>query len=220
MQREAERIAPLVGNQGLQALVNNAGIVVAGPLLHLPLEELRTQFEVNVIGLIATTKAFAPLLGAKDNCPHPPGKIYNMSSVAGKLAQPFLGPYCASKHAVESLSESLRMELFPYGIDVVVLGPGVVRTPIWDKAQDINLDRYAHTGYKKALHKLQNFVDHHSKTGYDQAEFGRLVADIIGKAQPRWRYALVKEHLSKWVLPSLMSKKQFAAVIGKRLGLR
>lgn len=220
IQQEATRVSQLVGTQGLQALVNNAGIAVAGPLLHLPLEDLQQQFEVNVVGLIATTQAFAPLLGARNNSPHSPGKVYNVSSVAGKLAQPFMGPYCASKHAVEALSESLRIELMPFGIDVVVLGPGVVRTPIWDKAQDIGLERYANTVYAPALEKLQAFVEEHSKTGYSQEEFGQLVANIIEQPKPRWRYALVKEKLTKWTLPRLLSKRQFARIISKRLGLQ
>lgn len=218
--QEAERVAQIVGDQGIQALINNAGIAVAGPLLHLPLKELQTQFEINVIGLVTTTQAFAPLVGAKSNCPHPPGKIYNVSSVAGKIAQPFMGPYCASKHAVESLSESLRIELMPFGIDVVVLGPGVVRTPIWEKARSMDIAPYAHTIYAPALEKLQDFIDQHSKTGFGQEEFGQLVADIIERPRPRWRYALVKEKLTKWTLPRLLSKRQFARVISKRLGLK
>lgn len=220
IQREATRVAEQVGNQGIQALVNNAGIAVAGPLLHLPLDELRTQLEVNVIGLMATTQAFAPLLGAQANCPHPPGKVYNVSSVAGKMAQPFMGPYAASKHAVEALSESLRIELMPFGIDVVILGPGVVRTPIWDKAQDLGLERYNNTIYASAIKKLEAFVAQHSKTGYAQEEFGQIVANIIEQPKPRWRYVLVKEKVSKWTLPRLLSKRQFAKIISKRLGLQ
>lgn len=218
--QETERVAKIVGNQGVQALINNAGIAVAGPLLHLPLEELQKQFEVNVIGLMSTTKAFAPLVGAKTNCPHPPGKIYNVSSVAGKIAQPFMGPYCASKHAVESLSESLRIELMPFGIDVVVLGPGVVRTPIWEKAQNVDVAPYAHTIYAPALKKLQAFIAQHSKMGFGQEEFGQLVADIIERPRPQWRYALVKEKLTQWTLPRLLSKRRFAQIISKRLELQ
>ena len=217
--REAKRVAELVGDQGLQVLVNNAGIAVAGPLLHLPLEELRWQMEVNVVGLIATTQAFAPLLGATDQPPHPPGKIYNVSSVAGKIPQPFVGPYCASKHAVESLSESLRMELMPFGIDVVILGPGVVRTPIWEKAQAVDVTPYANTSYAQPLQQLQDYMAKYSQSGFDQAEFGRLVADIIEAPKPRWRYALVKEKWTNWILPRALSKKQFARIIGKRFGL-
>ena len=219
IKQEADRVAQQIGSEGIQALINNAGIAVAGPLLHLPLEELKWQLEVNVVGLLATTQAFAPLLGARSNCPHEPGKIYNVSSVAGKIAQPFMGPYCASKHAVEALSESLRIELMPFGIDVVVLGPGVVRTPIWDKAQSIDLSAYEKTSYAKPLKAIQDYMAVHSKTGFDQDEFAAIVANIIETPKPKWRYALVKEKFTNWTVPRLLSKRQFARIIGKRLGL-
>ena len=124
----ARSVAGAVGGAGLAGLVNNAGIVVSGPLEILPIEELRKQLEVNVIGQIAVTQAFLPLLRAAG------GRIVNMGSVNGSLAPPYLGPYAASKFALEALSDALRSELRTWGIAVSLIEPGAVETPIWEKA--------------------------------------------------------------------------------------
>jgi NAD(P)-dependent dehydrogenase (short-subunit alcohol dehydrogenase family) len=126
--RAAEEVARAVGPAGLAGLVNNAGIAVAGPLEILPLAELRRQFEVNVIGLVAVTQAMLPLLRKAR------GRIVNISSLNGFTSAPYLGPYAASKHAVEALSDSLRMELRSWGIQVSVVQPGNTDTPIWRKS--------------------------------------------------------------------------------------
>jgi NAD(P)-dependent dehydrogenase (short-subunit alcohol dehydrogenase family) len=123
----ARRVGDAVGPAGLAGLVNNAGIVVAGPLEILPLDEVRKQFEVNVIGQIAVTQAFLPLLRRAR------GRIVNMGSLNGRIAPPYLGPYAASKHALEALSDSLRGELRSWGILVSLIEPGSIDTPIWDK---------------------------------------------------------------------------------------
>lgn len=115
----------------LRAIVNNAGIAVGGPLEFLGLDDLRRQLEVNVIGQLAVTQAFLPLLRQ-----HGKGRIVFTSSIAGRMAAPFIGPYAASKHALNGMAESLRRELKPWGIGVSVLAPATVATPIWDKAGD------------------------------------------------------------------------------------
>jgi NAD(P)-dependent dehydrogenase (short-subunit alcohol dehydrogenase family) len=120
-------IADAVGEDGLAGLVNNAGTFYGGPLEFAPVDELRRLFEVNFFGAIAVTQAFLPLLRAAA------GRIVNMSSVSGLMAFPFLGPYAASKFALEAISDSWRVELRPWGISVSVVEPGVVDTPIYDK---------------------------------------------------------------------------------------
>lgn len=146
LRREADTITPLelevtnpaqieaaaglierqVGAAGLHGLVNNAGIAVAGPLEFLPIDELRRQLEVNVIGQIAVTQALLPLIRRAA------GRIVNMGSIAGRSALPMTGPYAASKFALEALTDSLRAELQPWGIQVAVIEPGVIATPIWE----------------------------------------------------------------------------------------
>ena len=126
----AEAIGQAVGSDGLAGLVNNAGIVVAGPLELLPIEELRRQFEVNVIGNVAVTQALLPLLRQGR------GRIVNMGSLNGVMAPPYFGPYSASKFALEALSDCLRVELRKWGISVSLIEPGSVKTPIWEKSRD------------------------------------------------------------------------------------
>jgi NAD(P)-dependent dehydrogenase (short-subunit alcohol dehydrogenase family) len=219
IEQAAAQVAQQIGDQGLYALINNAGIAVGGPILHLPLDEWRRQFEVNVFGLIATTKAFAPLLGTRKDCPHAPGKIFNVGSVAGTIANPFMGPYCASKHALEGISKSMRAEMLLYGIDVVVLAPGVVKTPIWEKAKKEDMHQYDHTDYKGAIKKLAAYIQVHSEDGYEQEEFGKLVVNIITKPKPKFHYVLVKSRLRNWTILRLLPARLFLWLVGKRLGL-
>jgi short-subunit dehydrogenase len=202
---------------GLGCLVNNAGIVVAGPLQHIPIKELRKQFEVNVIGLIEVTQQFLPLLGAKENHPVKPGKIINISSVAGKMAVPFLGPYAGSKHAVEGVSHSLRRELQVYGIDVVIVGPGAVKTPIWDKAKE--LPSYEGTVYSEALDKVQRFAAKSGENGYPPEYLGEKIVEIFFDPKPKVRYAYVPQKWERWIIPRLLPARMFDRMLGKRLGL-
>src|SRR5205085_11519520 len=126
----------------LAGLVNNAGIAVAGPVLELAADEFRRQMDVNVIGPIIATQAFGPLLGADASLNGPPGRIVMISSVAGKNGNPLTPAYAASKHAIEGLSESLRRESMLFGIDVVIVAPGAVKTPIWSKAEEVDFSSY------------------------------------------------------------------------------
>ncbi len=120
-------MAGLLGGRGLAGLVNNAGIALGGPLEYFPPETLRRQLEINVIGLHAVTAAFLPLVRRGR------GRIVHIGSISGRVGSPFIGPYAASKHAVEALADALRIELRPEGIHVALIEPGRVRTPIWAK---------------------------------------------------------------------------------------
>lgn len=131
----AEVVRASLGGARLRGIVNNAGIAVGGPLEFLDLDELRRQLEVNVIGQLAVTQAFLPLLREHDK-----GRIVFTSSIGGRVAAPFIGPYAASKHALNGMAESLRRELLPWRIGVSVLAPATVATPIWDKA-DHDIDQ-------------------------------------------------------------------------------
>ena len=134
----AAKIKEQTGEQGLAGLVNNAGIGVSGPLELVPIEELRRQFEVNVIGQVAVMQAFLPLLRIAK------GRIVNIGSVNGALAPPYLGPYSASKFAMEAITDALRIELRTWGIRVSIVEPGAIATPIWEKSF-ADADRLANT---------------------------------------------------------------------------
>ena len=129
----ADVVARHVGEAGLSGLVNNAGIAIGSPLELIPLQQLRRQLEVNVVGQIAVTQAVLPLLRRAR------GRIVNMGSIAGRGTIPMMGPYSASKHALEALTDALRLELYPWGIEVSIIEPGAIATPIWDKSMQISL---------------------------------------------------------------------------------
>lgn len=122
-------VKAMVGEHGLAGLVNNAGIAVAGPVELLPITEWRRQFEVNVFGLVAVTQAFLPLLRQGQ------GRIVNIGSISGRSAMPYMAPYSASKHALSGLTDSLRLEVSPWGIHVALIEPGAIATPIWSKTR-------------------------------------------------------------------------------------
>ena len=142
-----------------------------------------------------------------------------MSSVAGKLAPPFLAPYVASKHALEGLSQSLRRELLGYGIDVILIGPGAVATPIWDKTQEFDVDRFANSEYATPLQKfMQTFVESGRK-GLPPEDIGALVYHALTSAKPRTRYTILRNSLMRWLVPRLLPDRTLDRLLGKQLGL-
>src|SRR6201997_867143 len=144
----ARDVRAALNGEALAGLVNNAGIAVTGPVLELSADEFRRQMDVNVIGPIISTQAFGPLLGVEPALKGPKGRIVMISSVAGKNGNPLTPAYAASKHAIEGLSESLRRELMLFGIDVIIVAPGPVRTPIWSKGQqEFDMSKYQNSPY-------------------------------------------------------------------------
>src|ERR687893_2138683 len=214
----AERVGEVLGGSGLEGLVNNAGTAIGGPLMLQPLDEVRRHFEINVVGLVSVTQAFLPLLGARKPRRREPGRILNVSSVGGKIASPFIGAYAGTKHAVEGISDSLRRELLPYGIDVILLEPGAVRTEIWDKGAT-SKGLYAGTDYEEPLERFEAYANGLAKGGYSPEEFGRLVLRAFEAKRPRTRYAIVRGRLANWVLPSSMPDRWLDRLIGRNVGL-
>ena len=139
-----------LGGKPLIGLVNNAGIPAAGPLELVPLAELRRALEVNLIGVVAVTQVFLPLLKASR------GRIVNMSSLSGRTALPFLGPYAASKFALEAISDSLRRELSSVGVEVIVIQPGNIQSKIWDRVESIDMEPYRGTTYEQVLRRFRD----------------------------------------------------------------
>ena len=177
----AKKVQAEIGREGLACLINNAGMATSGPLMLQPLDDVRRQFEVNVIGLLAVTQAFLLLLGARENAGHPPGRIINISSVSGKIAVPFIGAYVGSKHAIEGMSQALRRELQLYGIDVIVVGPGTVKTAIWEKPSATELGIFAGSDYAPMMLNLQKlFLKSAETNGLPAETLGRRLVEILG----------------------------------------
>jgi NAD(P)-dependent dehydrogenase (short-subunit alcohol dehydrogenase family) len=214
----AARVGDALSGEKLFGLVNNAGIAVAGPLLELPLDDFRQQIDTNLTGVVITTKAFAPLLGTDRTLAGSPGRIVNISSVGGKNAMPFLSPYAASKFALEGLSEGLRRELLPFGIDVIVVAPGAVATPIWAKAEQIDIAPYLDTPYGAALERMRSFMLALGKQGLPPERIGEVVLRALTAARPCVRYT-VTPHPLRDFLGRTLPKRLVDRFIGGQMGL-
>jgi len=212
-------VAAALDGGTLFGLVNNAGIAVGGPLLHQPLDEVRRHLEVNVVGALAATQAFAPLLGADRTRRGVPGRIVQISSVAGRLSAPFLGAYAASKRALEGLSESLRRELMLYGIDVIIVNPGSVVTPIWDKAEAQDGSRYAGTEYEPLLTRFLTAALRSGRAGLPADAVGRVVWTALTAPAPRTFYPVVGRKLLNWTIPLALPARLLDRLIARRLGI-
>jgi NAD(P)-dependent dehydrogenase (short-subunit alcohol dehydrogenase family) len=215
----AATVAEKLGGRTLFGLVNNAGIAGGGPLLHQPIEEFRQILDVNLLGPFRVTQAFAPLLGADRARAGKPGRIVQISSTGGKLGFPFLGSYVASKFALEGMSESLRRELLLYGIDVIVVGPGTVKTPMFDKAQEIDLSPYMSTEYGPILKGFVDYFMNESKRGLPASRIGEAVYKALTARKPRVRYAVVPQRVKNWTVPRALPKRMVDRMIGKMSGL-
>ena len=215
----ARQVEAALGGETLAGLVNNAGIAVAGPLLHLPVDEFRKQMEVNVTGIVTVTQAFAALLGAEGSARKDPGRIINISSVAGKTGNPFMAPYSASKFAVEGLSESLRRELLPFGVDVIVIAPGAVATPIWGKAEELDIKAYANTVYAEPLARLQAYMLGLGAKGLAPEKLGDAIYKALTTGKPKVRYTVSPDPFQVFMSENILSKRGLDQIVGKRLGL-
>lgn len=216
----AGKVEDALDGAGLTGLINNAGTALAGPLMHQPLNEIRQHFEVNVLGLISVTQAFLPLLGAEEHTAHKPGRIVNVSSVSGKVAEPFIGAYAGSKHAVEGVSDSLRRELLLYGIDVIVIRAGAVKTPIWDKgARPVVSGRYHQTDYSGPLNRFQDFVEKLVSSGDPPERIGKFIRKVFEARRPRTKYAIVSGRFADWLIPTTLPDRWLDRLVGRTLSL-
>jgi NAD(P)-dependent dehydrogenase (short-subunit alcohol dehydrogenase family) len=214
----AREVRAALDGETLAGLVNNAGIAVAGPVLDLSADQFRRQMDVNVIGPIVATQAFGPLLGSDPSLKGPRGKIVMISSLAGRNGNPLLSAYSTSKFALEGLSESLRREMMLFGIDVIIIAPGAVKTPIWGKAEDVDISVYRNSPFFPALQKIRQFMLQLGEKGLPAEVIAARIADVLTSANPKVRYQMMPnpmQHLIGTILPKRMVDK----IIAKRLGL-
>jgi NAD(P)-dependent dehydrogenase (short-subunit alcohol dehydrogenase family) len=214
----AREVRSQLNGETLAGLVNNAGIAVAGPVLGLAADEFRRQMEVNFIGPIIATQAFGPLLGADPQLKGPKGRIVMISSVAGKSGNPTGAAYSASKHAIEGLSESLRREMMLFGIDVIVIAPGAVKTPIWDKGQEVDISVYKNSPYFPALQKIRAYTQHLSKIGLPPEAIAEKIFEALTLAGPKVRYQITPDPM-RHLITTWLPKRTVDRMIAKRLGL-
>ncbi|MFK4722657.1 NAD(P)-dependent dehydrogenase (short-subunit alcohol dehydrogenase family) [Bradyrhizobium niftali] len=214
----ARQVREALGGETLAGLVNNAGVAVAGPVLEMSADDFRRQMDINVIGPVISTQAFGPLLGADPSLKGPKGRIVMISSVAGKNGNPLSAPYCTSKHAIEGLSESLRRELMLFGIDVIIVAPGAVKTPIWSKAEQFDMSVYQNSPYLPALNKAMAFMMKLGETGLPAERIAEVVFEALTAAKPKVRYQIAPDQMRHFMTATL-PKRAVDRIIAKRLGL-
>ena len=214
----AQKVATALAGETLFGLVNNAGIAVAGPLLYLKVDDFERQLAVNVTGQLIVTQAFAPLLGADRSRKGAPGRIVMISSVGGRNALPFAGPYGASKFAVEGFAESLRRELMLFGIDVVIVAPGAVVTPIWDKTEAA-VEGFENTPYAPALERMKKVMLDSAARGLPPERIGEAVKTALTTPNPRVRYTVAPNPFQVW-LTRVLPRRTVDRMIAGRIGLK
>jgi NAD(P)-dependent dehydrogenase (short-subunit alcohol dehydrogenase family) len=219
IQDAVEYVTNIVGDNGIDALINNSGIALGGPILELPVDIFRKQFEVNIFGIISVTQAFSKLLGAYKGATHN-GKIIMISSVAGKRSYPFVGPYSASKHALEGMSDALRRELMLYDIDVILVEPGPVKTDIWKKTPNLENNIFLKSDFEPALRKFNGMIKIFEKKGLDADVIAKRIEKIIISKSPKTRYVLSPNKLRDHILPGLLPDRWLDKAMSKALGLK
>lgn len=214
----AAKVSVALAGTTLAGLVNNAGVSAAGPLLNLPMADVRHQIDVNLTGVIITTQAFAPLLYGGAERTGTPGRIVNISSVGGKNGVPFLAPYNATKFAIEGLSEALRRELLVLGVDVIIVAPGAVATQIWAKAPVEDVELYRDTPFYPALQKVHSYMTSQGGKGLAPEVLGQAVLNALTVAKPKARYSVAPNPLQTFLMANL-PRRMVDRMMGGQLGL-
>jgi NAD(P)-dependent dehydrogenase (short-subunit alcohol dehydrogenase family) len=214
----AREVRAALSGETLSGLVNNAGIAVAGPVLELAVDEFRRQMDVNVIGPIIATQAFGPLLGSDPTLKGSKGRIVMISSLAGRNGDPFTSAYSASKHAIEGLSESLRRELMLFGIDVIIIAPGAVKTPIWRKAEEVDLSAYRNSPYFSVLQKVRAVMLNLGASGLPAETIAAAVHTALTTARPKVRYQITPDPMGNFAI-RVLPKRMIDKIVARRLGL-
>lgn len=220
IREEAKRVKTIIGDKNLCGLINNAGATEGAPLMHISAELLKKHLDILVVGQLVVTQAFLPLLGASKDNKGEAGRILMISSTSGKSGFPFVGPYVTAKHALEGLSKSLRAELITYGIEVIVIGPGNIKTPIWEKNNAETIELYKDTDF---YIPLQNMFEYLSKLipkdSLDLDVFSKKLVRIFEKNKPRPRYSVVNKPLKNFIILNLLPTKFKNRIVAKTIGL-
>jgi NAD(P)-dependent dehydrogenase (short-subunit alcohol dehydrogenase family) len=216
----AAQVSDAVRNAGTAALVNNAGIAVAGPLEYIDIADFERQLDVNVTGVLRATQAFLPLIRQAQ------GRIVNISSIGGRVAIPMVGPYAASKFALEGMSDSLRRELRPWGIHVALIEPGAVATPIWGRSAGEAEAMLAEAPpelierYGDVIAAIRNESEKNKTEGVPPQDVADAVAHALTASKPKTRYLVGRDAKMRAPMAKVMPDRVMDAAIGRALGQR
>lgn len=208
-----DEVVRLLGETAhLSGLVNNAGIADGGPIELLDLDSVRRMLDVNIFGVFAVTKAFLPLLRMSK------GRIVNVSSMSGRLAVPFLGPYCACKFALEAISDTLRREMLPFGVDVVVVQPAVTRTPIWDRVAEVDVGRFRGTPYERVAERVKKRMAKSQRKGLDPSVIAAAIVRGLTEANPPTRIPVVRKGKKRrLILQDWLPDRMIDRIVAKKI---
>lgn len=212
-------VAAQGGADGIRGLVNNAGITVPGPLEFLPLDDLRKQLEVNVIGPVAVTQAFLPMLRKGH------GRIVIIGSIGGKMSTPFLGAYHASKFSIEAITDSLRIELKPWGIKVCLVEPGGVKTPLWERGRAAADDMLAKVPpqtqeyYGESIEKLRGISHKFEGRGVAPDVVAKVVQHALMAKNPKTRYLVGMDARAQSILKRIVPDQVLDRLVVSQMGL-
>ncbi len=215
----AKSVEQALGAAGLGGLVNNAGVGVTAVQEFIDLDELRRQLEVNVVGPVAVTRAFLPLLRLGG------GRVVHVGSMGGYNAAPFMGPYAASKFAIEALTDSLRRELRPWGLEVALIEPGSIGTPIWDKAQSYadevrkGLSERALDLYGDHLDKMVKFAVSASLRAIPAEKVAEAIHHALTSPRPRTRYRVGFDAKLVKFLTRVLPDRAIDALVARMIGM-
>ena len=209
----------LTDNDKLVGLVNNSGIALGGPFKYLETDIFRKQLEVNVLGVVSVTRNFLNLLGAYKGSRHQ-GKIIMISSVSGHRAYPYMSPYSASKFALEGMSDSLRRELMMFGVDVILIEPGPVKSEIWNKAPSKEDNPFIGTEYEESLKTFYEQVIEKAKDSLSASVIGNAVKGIIENSKPKTRYVYTKDKFKEFTIPGILPDRTLDRLMAKRLKIK
>ena len=208
-----------IGDQKLSGLINNAGLGVMGTIQSLSAEQFKYQFDVNVLGVFHCCQAYLDLLGADKNRKGDPGKIINISSISGEIGMPFMSAYNMSKFGLEGFSEGIRRELLMYGIDVVVIAPGPIKTPIWKKInQKDEVKRYDNSDFRESLARAMKMTDKMEQIGFEPIVIAERALSIIESKKNNTRYRIDPTRMQN-ILLQLFPKRIADRMIAKRMNI-
>ena len=203
-------------NSNLLALVNNAGVAISGPILLQKVKDFEKQININLNGAFRVLKFFAPLCGAEKNNNSKKGVIFNISSISGKIGMPGVGAYTASKFGLEGLSHSLRRELIRYGVDVVIIGPGPIKSEIFDKIDKKFLETLKKSDYAKVAKNIPKRMKNAKKIAFPAEEVGKLIFNALHDPNRKTRYTITPNKLMYWTLPMLITDRMLDKMVTKR----
>ena len=215
----ANQVDSAVGEAGLDGLVNNAGTAIAGPIELLPVDDWRAQIEVNLIGQVAVTQAFIPALRRAR------GRLVFISSIGGLLATPYMAPYHASKFGIEAVGDVLRQELRQFGVQVSIVEPGSVATPMWDKGRATaeairgNLSAEGQELYGESLARAEEMLGQTAGRGAPPEKVAKVVAHALTARRPRTRYLVGADARAMATLKKLLPDRLRDRLVARATGL-